>query len=80
MINRAGVKSPAHTLEAFVEYPKMLCRDGQEIDVNGIEADTLIVENAEDETAARRDGWLSFDELANGEIQEKRPRGRPRNS
>ena len=52
----------------------MLCRDGQEIDVNGIKVDTLIVDNADDETTARQGGWCEFGEL--GEDVPKR-RGRP---
>ena len=59
-----------------MEYPKMLCRDGQEVDVNGIKVDTFIVDNADDETTARRDGWCEFGELG-GDVPDRPRRGRP---
>ena len=57
-----------------MEYPKMLYRDGQDIDVNGVKVDTLIVDNADDESAARQDGWCEFGELG-GDVPKRR--GRP---
>ena len=39
----------------MTDYPKMLYRDGTEIEWEGLSLDTLVVENEDEELAA--DGW-----------------------
>ncbi len=44
------------------EYPKMLYRDGSEIEWEGKSLNTLTVDDAEGEKAARTDGWVGVGE------------------
>lgn len=39
------------------EYPKMLYRDGVELDVNGIKVDTRIAHSADEQAEALDNGW-----------------------
>ena len=41
----------------MTEYPKMIYRDGAEIDVNGIKVDTLVVHGEDEELQALDAGW-----------------------
>lgn len=46
------------------EYPKALYRDGTEFEWEGLSLDMLVVDDADAEAAARKDGWASAGEEA----------------
>ena len=68
----------------MTEYPRMLFRDGDEIDVNGIMVDTMIVNDLDGLREALRNGWRigltqhPLDHDGDGNLGGSRPRrGRP---
>lgn len=59
------------------EYPKMLLREGSEIEWEGAKYDTLIVADADELAAAKKDGWKPATEV-HDKAEETPRRGRQR--
>jgi len=56
------------------DYPRMMYKDGYEVDVNGVHVDTLTVYDAVEESVAMLDGWRTT--ITATEASTRR-RGRP---
>lgn len=45
------------------QFPKMLYREGTEMEWHGLSLDTLVVADADELAAAKKEGWLAVGDL-----------------
>lgn len=57
------------------EHPKMLFREGSQMKWDGRLFDMLIVDNAEEEQAAKADGWLTAEDAVKPKETALKPKG-----